>query len=65
MLGEVIHNFHRISLPLPRNPLPLSYYGCLPNRGKKTPFQWKFTRKDLDILLEKLQDHKDALRPAA
>ena len=30
-----------------------------------TPFQWKFTRKDLDILLEKLQEHKDALRPAA
>jgi len=30
-----------------------------------TPFQWKFTRKDLDKLLEKLQDHDNALRPAA
>ena len=30
-----------------------------------TPFQWKFTRKDLYKLLQKLQDHDNALRPAA
>ena len=30
-----------------------------------TPFQWKFTCKDLDKLPERLQDHQDALRPAA
>ena len=46
MLGEVIHNFHRISLPLPRNPLPLSYYGCLPNRGKK-----KYTKRILPVFV--------------
>ena len=36
-----MHNFHRISLLLPpRPPHLLSYYGCLPNRGKKTFFLW-------------------------
>ena len=30
-----------------------------------TPFQWKFTRKDLDKLPAKLQDHENALSPAA
>jgi hypothetical protein len=31
-----MHSFHKISLPLPPDPHPLSYYGCLPNRGKKS-----------------------------
>ncbi len=29
------------------------------------PFQWKFTRKDLGKVLEKLQVHDNALDPAA
>ena len=30
-----------------------------------TPFQWRFTRRDLRKLLAKLQDHEDVLAPAA
>jgi hypothetical protein len=30
-----------------------------------TPFEWRFTRDDLDALLRKLDTHTMALRPAA